>query len=241
MSIAQPLHRGTETHLSRGSAGRGLWMLAGGLTLAHIVMLFGALPLERTPLLGDTAAANAAALITSSMTRSFAGGYIEMLAFLVFLLAASLFTRLVCGDAELPRWLATAARSFATCYVAVTIAVGFPAGAAAIYDGHHGAPLATVVAVNDIRNFAYFLSLAILAAFTVCLCAAGLATRSLPRWLGIAGFVISGLLLVTIPAERSGVMDLASMVWYVWFVALAIVAIRSGRGLSRLDAVPVAV
>ena len=50
---------------------------------------------------------------------------------------------------------------------------GLAAGAAALYDGHHGAPLATITTVNDVRNFAFFLSIGVLGVFTLAVAGAG--------------------------------------------------------------------
>ncbi len=206
-----------------------MWRAAGWLVIAHMVLLFGALPFERTPLLGDSPRAAAAALVSGPMARTFAGGYVETISFLVFLLAATLLARLLRGRGEVSGWLASSAAAAGAVFVAITIAVGFAAGAAATYDGHHGAPLSTVVAVNDIRNFGYFLSVAVLGLFTLCIAAAAQVTRSLPRWITYSGYLAAGLLLVTVPAERSGVMDIASMLWFVWFLALGVSALRKAR------------
>ena len=224
---------GTAT---RAGDRRRLWLAAGWLVIGHTVLLFGALPFERTPMLGDSPKAAAAALVNGPMARTFAGGYVESLSFLVFLLAATLLARLLRGSSETSRWLASSIAAAGIVFVAVTIAVGFAAGAAATYDGHHGAPLSTVVAVNDVRNFGYFLSVAVLGLFTVCVAAAAQVSRSLPRWISYAGYVAGGLCLVTVPAERSGAMDLASMLWFVWFLALGVSALRAAR--SRTVAEP---
>jgi hypothetical protein len=110
--------------------------------------------------------------------------------------------------------------------VGSALIVGFPAGAAAIYDGHHGASLGTVTSVVDIRNFAYFLSVADLGVFTVFAGAAILATRALPRWLGWAGLGVGLLCVVAVAGARSGAHNIANLVHMVWWVVLAVAALR---------------
>ena len=213
----------------RDASRRRVWRTAGWLIIAHPVLLFGALPFERTPLLGDSPRAAAAALVNGPMARTFGGGYVESLSFLVFLLAATSLARLLGGRSEVSRWWASSAGAAGAVFVAITLAVGFAAGAAATYDGHHGAPLATVVAVNDVRNFGYFLSVAVLGLFTICVAAAVQVTGTLARWIGYSGYAVGGLLLLSVPAERSGLMDLSGMVWFVWFLALGVAALRRAR------------
>ena len=95
-------------------------------------------------MLGDKASKATSALVTSSMTKSFAGGYVELLAFLIFLAGATLLAQLLRSDDELGSWLSSLMTGSGVIYEAVTIATSLAAGAAAVYDGHHGASLATV-------------------------------------------------------------------------------------------------
>jgi hypothetical protein len=105
--------------------------------------------------------------------------------------------------------------------------VGFPAGAAAIYDGHHGASLDVITTMNDLRNFAFFLSVALLGVFTICAGAALLATRTMPRWLGWAGVVVGALSVVSVAGAGSGAHNLGNMAQMIWWVVLAVYALRS--------------
>jgi hypothetical protein len=222
----------TQPTTTHGTQLRRLWLLAGGLLIAHIVMMFGGLAFERTPILGDSARAQSAALVHSPMARVFAGGYAETLSFLVLLLALITFARLLRGHTEVSRLWASAISAVGSCYVAITIACGFAAGAAATYDGHHGAPLSTVIAVNDVRNFAYFLSVAVLGFVVLSIALAVRASALLPRWVARTGYVVAALCVASVPAERHGVMDLANMVAIAWLVALAVAAIRRGRRIA---------
>jgi hypothetical protein len=222
----------TQPTATQGTQLRRLWLLAGGLLIAHIVMLFGGLAFERTPMIGDNAQAQSAALVHSPMAQVFAGGYVETLSFLILLVALIAFARVLRGRTEVSRLWASAISAAGSCYVAITIACGFAAGAAATYDGHHGAPLSTVIAVNDVRNFAYFLSVAVLGLVILCIALAMRASALLPRWVARTGYFVATLCVASVPAERHGVMDLANMVAIAWLIALAVAAIGHGRRVA---------
>ena len=70
----------------------------------------------------------------------------------------------------------------AVTHVAVTFATAGAAGAAALYDGHHGVPLGTVTAINDIRNIGYSLAGGAAGVYVLEASAAGQLARTLPRW-----------------------------------------------------------
>lgn len=207
-----------------------LWRVAGALAVAHVAIMFAGAP--GTPLLGATKADVASFFVTGSMPGRFIGGYVEYLGFLVFLVGAALFSRLLRGRTETSGWLAACVHASAVTYVAVTIASGFAAGAAALYDGHHGAPLSTITTVDDVRNFAYFLSIGVLGVFTLAVAAAVRSTRALPTWLAWTGFPVGVAMVGAVPAARLGWVDYASLLWVAWFLALAVVALRGPRATS---------
>jgi hypothetical protein len=208
---------------------RRLWRTAGWLAIAHVVLLFAGVTLQYSLQLGDKTSAAVAALVGSSMTKVYAGGYLQFLGFLVFLVMALLLARLVRGEGETSAWLSSCIAGSAIIYVAVTIATGYAAGGAALYDGHHGVALATVTTVNDIRNFGFFLSGAVAGLFALSVGGAGLLAGKLPRWLSYAGIAIGVIGIGAVPASRLGVANAATILWLVWFVALGVVALRNNR------------
>jgi hypothetical protein len=217
-----------------------LWRIAGALALGHVVLLFAGVALETSPLLGDTQARAEAALVRSSMATVFTGGYLQYLAVLVFMAGAVLLARLLRGTSEISGWLASSAAASAVTYVAVTIATGFAAGAAALYDGHHGAPLATVTTVNDVRNFGFFLSLGVLGVFTIAVAGAVHSSGALPRWVAYTGYLVGALCILAIPAQPWDAVNVVNLVWLVWFLTVGIVALRGPRSAALPDrAVPV--
>jgi hypothetical protein len=205
---------------------RRLWRTAGGLAIAHIVLLFAGVAFQRSPQLGDKTSTVTAALVASSMTKIYAGGYLQFLSLLVFLLTALLLARLLRGEGETSAWLSSCIASGAVIYVAVTIATGLAAGGAALYDGHHGVALATVTVVNDIRNFGFFLAGGVLGLFVLTVGVAGLMAGNLPRWLSYAGVGIGMIAIAAVPASRLGVTNATTMLLLLWFASLGVVALR---------------
>jgi hypothetical protein len=218
---------------------RRLWITAGSLLLGYIGLTFAGVSQQPSLMLGDPASEAKDALAASSMTKAFAGGYVEFLATLAFLAGALLLAQLLRTRTVEGEWLASWISGSALAVTAVNLAVGFPAGAAAVYDAHHGAPLATVMAVNDIRNFAFFLSGGLMALFALGVAAAVLTTARLPRWVAYGGIVVGIAYLVTIPAAGSGALNVATLLGFVWVIALAVAALRQARTSAQIaPAVP---
>src|SRR4051794_27407480 len=120
-----------------------LWRVAGALAISYIVLSFAAVAFNMTPELGSTPKTITSGLMTSSMAKGFTGGYLEFLASLVLLASVLLFARLLRGATGTSAWLSSCIGAAAVTLTAVTIATGFAAGGAALYDGHHGASVAT--------------------------------------------------------------------------------------------------
>lgn len=211
------------------TAQRRLWLVAGSLMIGYVVLSFAGVAFEHSLMLGDKASSASAALVHSSMTQNFAGGYIEYLASLVFLVGALLVARLLRGDGILGEWLSSCIAASATIFVAITVADGFAAGAAALYDGHHGVALATVTTVNDIRNFAFFLSGGLAGLFALGVAAAARVSGRLPRWVTYSGAVVGVLYLATIPVAGNGALNIATMLGFAWLVALGVAGLRESR------------
>jgi hypothetical protein len=204
-----------------------LWRIAGGLAIAHVVLLLAGFSQERTTSLGGSAADARHALIEGSLTRSMVGGYVESLSIVVLLPALAFLAHAVGTRTAVGRWAASTSFVAGATYVAISLATGMPAGAAALYDGHHGGDLATARMVTDVRNFAFFLSLLVLGLQAIALGIAALSDRFSPRWTGIGGLVVGILLMAGVAGARLGLHDYASMVWTVWWVGVAIALIRN--------------
>jgi len=209
---------------------RRLWRTAGGLSLGWLVLTFAGNAGQPHVLLGDSADKVHDALVTSSMTRAFGGGYVEFLATLVLLAAGTLYATLLRSEGPVGQWLSTLTAGSMVAFTGSAIALGFPAGAAALYDGHHGASIDVITTVDDIRNFAFFLSGGLLAVFMISVAASVLVTKRLPRWVAVSGIAVAAFELATIPAAAHGIFQLATMLCFAWIVALSVAALRqSGR------------
>lgn len=221
-------------------ADRRLWRLAGGLAIAYVVLSFAGVSLQSSLLLGDKPSVVEGALVSSSMPRIFTGGYIEFLGVLVLLVGGLLLAQLLRSESETGRWLSSCIAAAVVVQVAVDLAVGFAAGAAALYDGHHGAPLATITTVNDIRNFAFFLTGGVVGVMVLGIAAAGRLVGTLPRWLSYSGYVVGFANIAAIPGARIQLMNVTTMLWFVWFVALGVVALRGPRPVPVVNSDTVA-
>ena len=227
--------------MAQTSAHRRLWLTAGWLALGYVVLTFAGVALEYSLQLGQSRQDQIKQLVQSSLSRNYAGGYVEYLSVLVFLVGALLFARLLRGgrDDDTSGWLSSCISGSAVVYVAITIATGFAAGAAALYDAHHGAPLTTVATVNHIRDFAFYMSGGVIGVFTICVGGAGRVTGLLPRWISYAGVAIGAFAILAVPGARIGLVNVSTMLWFVWMVALGVAALRTGRSrVTRSFTVP---
>jgi hypothetical protein len=192
-------------------------------------MLAG-LSLQKVATVGASPSAYVTAYEGGSLIKAMTGECLTCASYLVFLLAATLFARLVRGQAELGRWWASVAAACGAIYVAITLAVALPGVAAAVYDGHHSAPLAVVTALSDLHYFATFASMAVLGTFTMALAAAAQASRALPRWIAYPGYAVGLLCLAAVPGAGTSLFNFATLVWFAWFIVTGIAALRQARG-----------
>ena len=207
---------------------RGLWRIAGILAIAHVVLMLAGLAGGKVATVGSKPGAYIAAYMDGPLTERLAGGCLAGASFLVFLLAATLFARLLRGRSELGNWWASTVAASGAIYVAITLAVALP-GAAAVYDGHHGASVGIVTALSDLHYFATFASMAVLGVFTVALAAAAQVSGVLSRWVVYPGYAVGALCLAAAPGAGVGLVDDAMLVWMIWFIVTGIAALRNAR------------
>lgn len=205
---------------------RRLWQIAGGLALAHVVLIMAGIALQSGPLFQDGAAGIQRGYVEGDLARTFTGGLIECVGFLLLIPVLVFLSRVLGRSSETGRWAAQTGLMCGIGYVAVTFAVGFPAGAAAMYGAQHGLDVDTAFAINNIRLFGYFLSLMLLGGQALAVAVTALADHTAPRWLGVGGLVTGVALLTAAPLASVGQQDWATLVWMVWFVGLAVVLLR---------------
>jgi hypothetical protein len=210
------------------------WRWAGGLALAHVVVMLGALSQEGVILAhGDSATKVQHELGTASLDKMFGAGYVEALAFLVLTPAIVLLARLFGRRTELGRVAGQSFLGLGIAFVGSTLAIGFPPAAAAAYAAHHGVDAGTIAAINDLRNFGFVLQVALLAGMTLALGIAALDDRVHTRWVGWGGVVVGSIGLVVTPFAHNAV----SMAWMVWWVGMAVLLLRGAPSRSD-DSLP---
>jgi hypothetical protein len=225
--------------MSHPDSARRLWPVVGGLALAHIALMFGGFTLTPVARLGSSPGAAVAAYRGSSLAAAGIGSAISLLGFVAFLCVALLLARLLRGQTETSRWLADVCVAAGTLYVGLTFALPYAASGLARYGAQHGMAAETVAAFSDLHWFGDDMATVMLGVFTVVVSIRVWNTRALPRWVAIAGFVAGACCLVTATAPPENVLDDVTLIWIVWFVVLAVAALRAGR--TRVARPPAAV
>jgi hypothetical protein len=210
----------------RAAVTPALWRVAGGLAIAHVVLLFAGFSQEKSPAHGDSADRVARLFGDADFTRVIAGGYVESLSFVVLLPALVFVARQVGQRTEIGRWASMTGLAAGIGYVTATLAAGMPAGAAALYAAQHGADPTVVAAVVDVRNYAFFLSILLCGGQALAVGVAALADGRFTRWLGWGGLVAGTLSIVGVAAQF---VNIASMLWIIWWVGVGITLIRYPR------------
>lgn len=205
---------------------RRLWQLAGALCLAHVVLIPVGLALQQGPIFAEGTAGIADSYVDGDVGRAFTGGILEAFGFLLMVPALVFLGRVLGRRTEAGGWAAQTGLLCGLVYIAVTFAVGFPAGGAAMYGAQHGLDLDSAFAVNNIRIFGYFLSLMVLGASTIGYAVAALADGVHPRWFGGFGIVTGVALLASTPLAGIGQQDWGTLVWMVWFVGVGVLMLR---------------
>jgi hypothetical protein len=214
-----------------------LWRVCGVLFLVHIALVFAGVSLESTPFLGDSHRALSAELVSSSLSRGLAGSFIEGFGYLVLLVASVLLARLLRGTGILADWLSATVQATAVTFAAITFAGGFAGGLAAVWDGHAGVPLDSLIPVSDLRIWAFYVSIAVLGVFLLAAAGAVQVTGLLPRWLVWTGYAVGLLCLFSGPIEPVwDAINYGSLLFFVWLAALSVVAIRGPRAVRAQQA-----
>lgn len=209
-----------------------LWRIAGALALAHVVLLVVGLGLQGATAFEEGVEGIRRHYVEGDLARILGGGMLEGLGFVLLLPTLVFLSRVIGRRTEAGRWAAQTALLSGVSYVAATMAVGFPAGAVAAYGAQHGLDLDVAFAINNLRNFAYFLSLALLGAHAFGLGLAALQGSVLRRWVGWGGLVTGAVLLASVPAASIGQQDWGTLLWLVWWVGVAVGLLRHRGGVS---------
>lgn len=155
------------------------------------------------------------------------GGYVEVLAYLLFGVFAGWLGVTLSGYEPAPRW-ASASVGAAGLLVVATSFIGYATEAAAYYRAGRGIEHGIARALLDGGNFAYALAWGGLAVFLVAAAAVGLRMRAFPRWLALLGIVLAATFLVALAVPETAVGEFADLVFWVWVVGVTIALIRRG-------------
>lgn len=225
---------------------RSLWQIAGGLAISHVVLIFTGIFLQDGPLFSDGKAGIEDDYMAGDIARTFTGGIVESFGFLLLIPVMVFLARALGRRDEAGRWAAQTGLMCGLAYVAVTFAVGFPAGGAAMYGAQHGLDLDTAFALNNVRIFGYFLSLLLLGGATLGIAISAVLDRTITGWIGRFGLVTGVALLISTPLAAIGQQDWGTLVWAVWFVGVGVLMLRHREPTavdesvgSRPDTVPV--
>lgn len=216
--------------------------IAGAFAITHVLLIFAGLALQQGPLFADGAQGIEDAYVQGDLARSFTGGMLEAFGFVLLVPVLVMLSRCFGTRTEAGRWAAQSGLLCGVAYVAVVFAVGFPAGAAAMYGAQHGLDVDAAFALNNIRLFAHFLSAFLLGGATLGVALGALADRSHTRWVGRVGVVVSVALFASLPLTAVQWQDVGTLAWLVWFVGVAVLLLRRGvntaeSGGSTADAV----
>jgi hypothetical protein len=212
-----------QTRPATRDFGPAAWRVAGGLAIAHVVILFAAISQEVMVEQGTSVAVIQHKYGGASLTRVFGGGYVESLSILVLVPTLVFLAWAFSRRTAVGRWAAQTFLALGVTFVAATVAIGFAPGAAAMYWSQHGADPTTVAMVNDLRNYGYVLQVAVQAAMALALGIAALAEGFATKWVGWFGVALGVLGLAVTPFAPNTV----PMVWLVWWIGVGVCLIRN--------------
>jgi hypothetical protein len=215
----------TDPHADPGPAPARLWQLAGVLALLHVVLFVGAAAIAGQPTVHEGQQVIEHSFNVGGLGRQMVAGYVLLLGFMCLVPFAVFMARNVGRRTEVGRWAAQTAAAAALIGVVIIVGAGFSAGAAAVWAEHRGQDLKTVLTVNNIRNFSYFISLPFLGAFALGTGIAALIDGVLTRWIGWGGVAVGAGIMLAIPAAGVGI-QYGMPLWLLWLLGAAISLLR---------------
>lgn len=201
--------------------------VAGALGLAHLVLLIGGLVLSGGgALIEDGTAGIEEAYRDGNLTTILGGWLIESVGFVLLVPVVVFLARSLGRSTPAGRWAAQTGLVLATTYVAITLAVGLPAGAAAALGVQHGLDVDAGAALNSMRVFAYLMSLLCLGGFVICVGVSALADGLHRRWFGYFGLATGAALVAAPPMAAVALQDIPTLVHLVWWVGVCVILLR---------------
>jgi hypothetical protein len=201
-----------------------LWRIAGALCIAHVVLLLAGYSQQRSPVFGASPGAIASLYAGMPATRTYTGGFLVTLAWLVLLAAVTLAARLLRGPGDTAGWFASLILAAGTTATVVTLAGSYATAGAAYFAASHGYSADVVAGVSMISKFSDFIAIVASGLCALAVGAAGLAGRRLPRWAAWTSVAagVAGLAAGT----GSGPLNAGTLVWLGWLVMIGVVLMR---------------
>lgn len=201
------------------------WRVAGVCSLLYVVCFVMTVVISGQPTVYEGQEGIEHSFVEGDLTRVMFGGYVVLLGYLSLLPAMVFLARAVGRRTDAGRWAAQTAAAAGVVYVAIIVGSGFAPGAAALWASHHGVDLETVLAVNNIRNFAYFVVMPIMGLYAIGVGLSALSDRVLTRWVGWGGVVVGTALVLAIPAAALGI-QYGMPLWLLWWVGVGVSLLR---------------
>jgi hypothetical protein len=210
------------------------WRWAGGLGIAHIVLMLGAFAVEQVEAVehGTAPATVLHVFAGVSVSRVELASYVEAVAFLPLLAALVLLAGLLGRRTQTGRVAAQTALGLGIAYVASTFAIGFPPLTAAVYAAHQGVDAGTLTTINDLRNYGFLLQVALSVAFALALGIAATAEHQLTRWMGWGGIALGVVGIVVTPFAHNAI----SMAWMIWWLGACLLCLKGGPKQAAVPA-----
>jgi hypothetical protein len=173
--------------------------------------------------------------VEGGLGRVFTGMYLLTFGFLLLLPTMVFLSGALGRRSPLGSWAAQTATAAGTAYVVVIVGVGFSAGAAALWALHQGLDLPSVLSINNVRNFAYFVATPFMGLYSIAIGVAAINDRRLTRWVGWGGVIAGTAFLLAVPAAAIGI-QYAMPLWLLWWVGNGIVLLRHRPGADNFPA-----
>jgi len=199
---------------------------AGAFALAHVVLFVAASALTGQPTVHEGQRGIEHSFNDGPLSRLFAAEYLLVLGFLAALPVIVFLASHLGRSSEAGRWAARTAAAAGLGYVLLVVGTGLPAGTAALWALDRGTDLETVLALNNVRNFAYFLALPLAGTFALATGLAALADRTMTRWVGWGGVGVGVALLLAVPVAALGI-QFGMPLLLVWWTGLAVLLLRA--------------
>lgn len=204
---------------------RRLWRVAGAMALVYVTCFVTSIAIIGAPTVHAGQQPIEHSFVEGDVGRILAGGYVLLLGFLALLATMVFLARAVGHSTGAGRLASHSAVAAGLVYVTVIVGSALPPGAAALWGTDNGLDLQTALAVNNIRNFAYFVVMPVMGTYAIGLGLAARSDRILTRWVGWGGIGVGLACLLAIPAAVVGI-QFAMPLWLLWWLGVGISLLR---------------